>query len=283
MGGGSYMSIETYQKNLFSQIKEDLKEKGRLRLLNLLRESTYSFESIEAGNWGNPEIFVLHIYLHLPVLNRFSVDEIKQFEDEVEKSACRLFNDQDAIIDKVKISQQNEFFIDWDVLNGIATKQELVTCLEKERDFLVSAGTGTQFSDIEAAYSENHRQLVMITGALSIDLPVVFSSLWDWYSFYKNASNKVSTYADRRAFILSKYNETIEAVDKSYIRSDYVAETYRSGWEEIDESFERLQKEIGTKQDRLGLNAIGERCRGTIVLLAQQVYQEKYHASFLPP
>jgi len=102
---------------------------------------------------------------------------------------------------------------------------------------------------------------------------ILFDSLWDWYSFYKE--QKLETYQSRRDFLSEKYETLITVINNSDDTEISAMSCESTSWEKIDESIRIMQKDISQATDRIDYNQIGLRCRETIILLAQQVYVDR--------
>jgi hypothetical protein len=76
---------------------------------------------------------------------------------------------------------------------------------------------------------------------------IMFDSLWDWYSFYKE--QKLETYQSRRDFLREKY-DTIIAVINNSDDAEISAIAYEPpGWEKIDESIDKIENTANSLGD----------------------------------
>jgi hypothetical protein len=271
-------------QTVFSMLLEDMKEKGQTEIVDLLRKCDYGFVETGYDNWdGGTYFYTLYIYLRLPIINNLSLEQIKEWQDVIANSAGRFFDEGNISLSECMIVPFNELFIDWDVIIEHCSPKELIDRVVNESRLLILCATGTSIADIEAEYKENHQKLVSILSLTKgQDLIFSFESLWQWYEFYKNdVKEDLSKYDSRRKYVLDKYNATVSLLQKSYVRDVRIIKRSKTDWEVIENSLAELNVKIYSIKDKMTFNEIGVRCRETIIALANQVYNEKEHFSFL--
>lgn len=80
-------------------------------------------------------------------------------------------------------------------------------------------------------------------------------------------------YFDRRQFITEKINSLISIIEEENNLVVY----QKTGWDKIDESIDTLILDLNNINDRIDINEIGVRCRETIILLSEMVYDDSIH------
>ena len=268
----------------FSMLLEDMKEKGQTEIVDLLRKCDYGFVETGYDNWdGGTYFYTLYIYLRLPIINNLSSEQIKEWQDVIANSAGRFFDEGNISLSECRIVPFKELFIDWGVIIEHCSPKELIDRVVNESRLLILCATGTSIAEIEAEYKENHQKLVSILSLTKgQDLIFSFESLWQWYEFYKNdVKEDLSKYGSRRKYVLDKYNATVSLLQKSYVRDVRIVKRSKTDWEVIENSLAELNVKIYSIKDKMTFNEIGVRCRETIIALANQVYNEKEHFSFL--
>lgn len=264
-------------KTITSMIIQDLKIRKDIFTVELVKNAFIVLDFLEHDNW-NGGINYYKLALYLKYLDYSKIVEIdkKKYEESILQSLHSVYKDDQEVINSVEILPLQEQYIDWDAVRLTENKKTLIEKLNKEKKCLSDVGTGIRkIQEVNAEYLKLHKYLDETLKKMLLDHVIIFDSLWDWYSFYKE--QKLETYQSRRDFLREKYDTLIAVINNSDDAEISAISYEPSGWEKIDESIRIMQKDFSQASDRIDYNQIGLRCRETIILLAQQVYVENIH------
>lgn len=264
-------------KTITSMIIQDLKIRKELLIAELVKNASILVDFLEHDNWnGGINYYKLSLYLKYIDYSKIIEVDKKRYEDSIFHSLNSVYKDDREVITVVEILPLQEQYIDWDSVRLSENKKTLIEKLNNEKKYLSDVATGIRkIEEVNSEYQKLHKYLDDILKKMLLEHVIVFDSLWDWYSFYKE--KKMETYQSRRDYLSEKYNTIISVINNSD-DAEISAITYEpTGWEKIDESIKIMQKNFSQAADRIDYNQIGLRCRETIILLAQQVYVEGIH------
>ena len=263
-----------------SMLADKIKDTGNYKLYDLFRYSEFSFYESRYDNWNyGTRFYTFEMIIQFSKYKTINVEEKSKFESIIKSILADIFDDTNDILEEVKILPKIEQIIDWNKLNGIANKEQFIQFVINEKDMLINVSTGKiKIQDCDNEYQRNHLLINKLCGKLGIESPTNYGSCWNWYNFYKD---NLKTYQDRRTYINEKYLSYIEMLSKS--NDNTFISIPKTGFILIDESIRSLQDDINSIKDRISINAIGVRCRETLIMLAKEIYDDsKHHPSSYP-
>ena len=148
--------------------------------------------------------------------------------------------------------------------------------LDLLRNTMVAVSTGgPRINDVNAEYKKNYSQLTEKLKMRSLENPVPYADLWDWYG--KWSSGDLPTYRSRREYIGGLF-EPIEMRLRGGI-SSRGAEVFPepTGWPRIDRTIgdARLRLESASTEEQF--QTVGLLCREALITLAQTVFDPDRH------
>lgn len=151
------------------------------------------------------------------------------------------------------------------------TDDELIVGLEYIRNTLIAVSTGgPRINDVNDQYQ---RVFAAVSGELnrrSIDCPLTYGSLWDWYGRW--SSGDLPSYQSRRMFV----GELIQPL-VNHIRTGRLEEPPPTGWPRVDRTVGELRDRLASARTEEQWQAVGHLCRDTLISLAQAVYVRERH------
>ena len=108
-------------------------------------------------------------------------------------------------------------------------------------------------------------------------VPLMINSCRKAIEFRRYMQGKFDHYYERRNFITQEMNALINYVEEFGVDVVPTIEYSKTGWEQIDLSLKELISSLESLPDRISINEIGVRCRETIILLSNEVYDESLH------
>ena len=152
--------------------------------------------------------------------------------------------------------------------NSAALLAELIV----QREVMISVATGgARIEDVNDYYrARNFRIKERLPGDVSYQNP--HADLWDWYNHWRN---EFPHYRDRRSYIRSVFDPTIEAVSRRPALPREEREP--TGWERVDRALSKAQQQFGTAAAEEDFQSIGLLCREVLISLGQAVYNPNTH------
>lgn len=147
---------------------------------------------------------------------------------------------------------------------------ELIELLDRLKSGLISQATDGSMDNNEYKYI---RSIIINEPILKKQDISFIKSNMTAMEFRRYMQSISGHYADRRSFITEKINALIQVLED--LNDNIVYQ--KTGWEKIDDSVESLITDLNNITDRIDINEIGVRCRETIILLAQLVYDDSIH------
>lgn len=259
-----------------SMLAYKIKDSGNYKLYNLFENPEFNFypSRYDNLNYGTT-YYTFELKIQYDKYMNISYKEKADYIKIMENILSDLFDDENNVLEYVKILPKIEQFIDWSKLEDISNKEEFMKLLIKEKEYLISVGTGKiSIEDCDEEYKKCHEIILNICSKLSLNPPTNFNSCWDWYNFYKK---NLDTYQKRRTYLNEKYANLIKIISESQDNISFINIT-KTGFNLIDESVKILQNDINKIHDKISCNEIGLRCRETLILLAKEIYNdEKRH------
>lgn len=181
------------------------------------------------------------------------------------------FNDR---IFTVKFVVMLEYAIDWIALPPEVDKTYILEMLEWEKNVLIEVGTGTPIDEYNDDYKKCHKEMTQTLKDICLIHINNFSDLRSWHKYYKK---NLSSYADRRAYIIELYDPLIKTIEDSEETDNRLIEYTPTGWTKIDHAVLLMRNERDRAESEVEYQAIGVHGRELILTLAQMVYDEEKH------
>jgi hypothetical protein len=264
------------QKEYFSSLVASLRSSGDITTVDLLKKAFPELIDTRYDNWNSGTWFYkLFIYIKLSDYNQLTNEVREKHEGVIFGAYSNLFSDESDVLETVEIKPLIEQQLDWAALKGKETKQSIINRLNREKEYLISSGTGkTRIQDCDKDYIALHLDTKNVLSELMLEHPLDYRTLWDWYHYY---SENLSTYRERRKYINETFANVIDMISKSDEIQNDLLKYEPTGWEKIDYSVNLLSTQLVNISDSIDFNQIGLRCRETIILLAKEVYKEPLH------
>lgn len=147
---------------------------------------------------------------------------------------------------------------------------DLLKLIDQVRGTMTAVATGgPRIGEVNHEFQEASRALAEGLSERSIENPMPYTDLWQWYGRW---SNDLPSWASRRAFVAEMFEPLI-----SRIRSGRVTTSEPTGWTRVDrtigETRDRLARAITEEQ----FQTVGLLCREALISLAQEVFDPAKH------
>ncbi|MBQ8451867.1 MAG: hypothetical protein IJ538_03745 [Clostridia bacterium] len=261
------MVVDT--KAIKSMLIKSARIDNNVQLVELLKNGTCSLLDVSEF-MDSKTYYEYHISIGLIEYKQLKNPEL--IEDAILSEIKRYNQSNDYEFVAVKILIKNEILLDWDAIYPLS-KQDVLNSIKLEKDLLVKAATDTRIDDIEKEYITNHALLVKLLSRLEYDPPIKFSSLWDWYNFYKN---KFPKWAQRRDWVNDSYSKLIEIIKQSD-SSMYMTINCLTGWEKVDNMYKKMQSEMLEAKDTFAYQKVGLAARDLLIFLGREIYKPELH------
>ena len=255
-----------------SMIANMAKNDGYHKLYNIFENADYNMYVSYHDNWNyGTDYYTFEMAIDFNKYKTISNDDRMRYEELLKQYLSRLFDCEGSLIGDVKIISKIELVVDWTRI-GDSNKKAFFEKINEEKDFLIKIGTGKlRIEECNLNFIENHQYIIKNCSKLMINPPFEFKDGWEWYHYY---SKNLKSYQSRRDYINGIYNEFIEKISSSLNEEQVLAKT---GFDVIDGSINELIVKLNNLSDSITINEIGLRCRQTLILLAQQIYDDNKH------
>ena len=148
---------------------------------------------------------------------------------------------------------------------------ELIAGLEQVKSQLISVATGgPRINDVDDLYKQTFAVVAAELARRRIDNPIVFGSLWDWYSRW--SSGDLPSYQSRREFIGGIIDPLI-----SIVRTGRVDLPPPTGWQRVDRCVGELRDRLASSSTEEQYQAVGLLGREALISLGQVVFDPQRH------
>jgi hypothetical protein len=149
--------------------------------------------------------------------------------------------------------------------------EELIATLDRMRNTLVAVATGgPRIQSANAGYQEQFRAVDAELSTRSIENPVPFSDLWQWYGRW--SQDDLPTYQSRRDFVAGLFVPVV-----ARIRTGVVRHFEETGWERVDRTLAHARDRLAAAKTEEQFQAVGLLCREALISLAQAVFDADKH------
>lgn len=270
---------ETLQEYI-DTILELIKDEHNSSLKSILQSLTniYAVET-EYDNWNGGQYYYT-IYIEIPIttFKQYSQKIIEIEQNIIERIGILIRQHENIHISNVYISPETKRIINWGKISELYTKPLLINDIDIIKNILINVATGKlQIQDNNVEYKAKYNRIKQALDKIQVDNKNSFSDLWSWYSFWKDDSNKLKTYASRRKYIGDLFEPLLSLISQAEENNQMDVLVDLKGWEKVKKSVELIKKAMLEAQLIEHFQTIGLLCRETIISLAQYIYIEEKH------
>lgn len=257
-----------------------MRNRGMVQYCDLIANGEISVVNTDYDNW-NGGTYGYTVSLNLPVklyssLQKAKVDNLEQKFGETLNEVTKA---EQNIYFNVQVSPQLAVSdIDWSILGGESSRQQLKADTESIRDILISVATGgARIQDVDDRYKKLHHSISSRCKKINISYSNTFDSLWDWYSRWRT---NLPTYQSRRDFVRELLAPTVKTFDSNN-ENILITETIINldEWERIKRTVLKIKVDSSKARNEEDFQQIGLLCREVIISLAQVVYKPEIHGT----
>jgi hypothetical protein len=261
---------------LKSSLVRYFEAENSLEIVQILRASRPTSLEINYESWhGGIYIYALLFELEIKDFQRFKpiLDQVK---DEI-LTAVGLFTQSagNEYIGEVRFAPLLSQYLDWNSLDGITTKEELLQLIDILKSVMISVSTNeARINTREDEYKSSYTKLYNYLLKLGADNPNTFKSLWEWHDRW--SKDDLGTYTSRRTFIANLYKPLIDLIENA--SGDALTIDYEpTGWDRVDRAVYEMKRRFAVAETEEQFQAIGMLGRETLISTAQQVYDKSRH------
>ena len=154
--------------------------------------------------------------------------------------------------------------------------EEPLQLLDRLRNLMIAVSTGgPRINNVNANYKENYSKLDEQLKARSVQNPIPYADLWDWYGKWR--SGDLPTYHSRREYIGGLFSplETRLREGPSSRGADVFPEP--TGWTRVDRTLGEARQRLESASTEEQFQAVGLLCREALISLAQTVFKPNRH------
>lgn len=249
-------------------------------LKNILQKYSNVY-SVDAGydNWnGGQYYYNINIEVPIEIFKQYYTN-INEIEQKILNNFSFLIRQNENIhISNVYILPDAKRIINWDKISDLYTKSSLIEDIEEIKSILINVGTGVWLiQNYNNQYKDKYNKIKKALEKIQIENKNMFCDLWNWYSFWKDDSNKLNSYASRRSYINNLFETILNSINDAEEDIQMNVLVDLTGWDKVKKSVELIKKSMFEAQLIEHFQTIGLLCRETIISLAQSVYIEEKH------
>jgi hypothetical protein len=259
-------------------VGEILKADKESDLYKIVKDGIVTIRQTGYDNWdGGIYLYTVFITLDtaLFVQNR---DRIQNIEATLlEKFSIATRHLENESISNIWIAPVVQSKIDWSLVGGLATKENLLKDVQYLKNVMISVSTGGQrIQDVNEEYKNKFNTVNKVLQKLNLENPNIYKDLWGWYGKWSADFKK---YTERRAFIGEMYEGLIQSLEGTN-ESELINITVDlTNWERIERSINEIKLRQNEAQTEEQFQVVGLLSRETIITLAQGVFLKEKHPS----
>ena len=151
------------------------------------------------------------------------------------------------------------------------TNEELIGALEELRSTMIAVATGgPRIADVNGRYQQVFAAVETELAQRSIDNPIRFRDLWDWYGRW--STGDLPSYQSRRTFVSELVSPLI-----GRIRAGHAEEAQPTGWARVDRTVDELRERLAASRNEEEFQTVGLLGREALISLAQAVHVPEIH------
>lgn len=263
-----------------SMIVQYLRQNNHGAVIDLVKNSEYSFEFVDYDNW-NGGIDYVKLCLHLKYSYYSKIRPKKeQYETILMTAVDSFYKDEQFIITGVELVAKIDQYVDWAAIAPQYDKQSVLQLITAEKDTLIKVGTGIiQIRNKleNENYKQKHQVLLALMKQLGLEPVHNYNDLWDWYNDYKQRG--LDTYQSRRLFIRDIYAPLIDILENSEESTTQLLHYEPTGWDKVDDGLTRMATVLSEANETLDFQSVGMYGRELLITLAQTVFDKEKHPS----
>lgn len=203
-------------QDIVSMIVLHLRNTNQNELVDIIKGAEYSLEFEEHDNWGaGKDFYRLQFSLSFTDFSK-CIEKKKEYEQIIYDALISFYKDDHFVITGIDIVSKIERFIDWAAIEPNYSKENVITLLNTEKDYLIKVATGElqiKGTSVNNDYKTLHSTLYTLLKQLGVNHVNSYSDLWAWYNDYKKQN--LDSYQKRRDFINELYKPLLEILIQS--------------------------------------------------------------------
>ena len=153
---------------------------------------------------------------------------------------------------------------------------DLLNHVDHLRNIMIAVSTGgPRIDDVNAEYKEALVNLTRELGNWSIQNPIPYRDLWDWYG--KWSSGDLPTYQSRREYIRGLIGPLEARLRDGLSSAGTVVLQEPTGWPRVDRTLGEIRNRLESASTEEQFQAVGLLCREALISLAQTVFDPDRH------
>ena len=153
---------------------------------------------------------------------------------------------------------------------------DLLNQLDHLRNVMIAVSTGgPRIDEVNAEYKEALVNLTRELGKWSIQNPIPYRDLWDWYG--KWSSGDLPTYQSRREYIRGLIGPLEARLRNGLSSAGTVVFQEPTGWPRVDRTLGEVRSRLESASTEEQFQAVGLLCREALISLAQTVFDPDRH------
>jgi len=155
---------------------------------------------------------------------------------------------------------------------------ELLKAVNTQKDLMIAVATGgPRIDSVNTEYKKVYQQIRKALLERGIEYPNPYSDLWLWYGYWSAGS--LPSYQSRRRYLNDLFNPLAEKLSESEEETVLGPPREPTGWARVDRGIDAVRQAFESASTEEDFQAIGLRCRETLISLAQAVYNPDIHKS----
>jgi hypothetical protein len=156
------------------------------------------------------------------------------------------------------------------------TNQQLLKMIEEHKALLIAVATGgPRIQNKETEYRERRAVIKLELRARQLDDPNPHADLWAWYGRWSNGD--LPSYQSRRRYINDMYKPLVDRLESGFDDNPSKPIVEATGWPKVDRDVDGIRTDLEEAKHEVDYQAVGLRCRETLISLAQAVYDPNLH------
>lgn len=154
--------------------------------------------------------------------------------------------------------------------------RELIEEVEAQKALMITVSTGgPRIQQKDDEYREHRLKIKQELLARQIDDPNPYSDLWAWYG--KWSSGDLPSYQSRRVYISGLFKPLLDRLELEGTERPSEPTLEQTGWTKVDRGVDGIRFDLERAEHEEDYQAVGLRCRETLISLAQAVYNPFQH------
>lgn len=261
-------------KSRWNHFLHFLKENHSRSLLEIAKNSTYSFDDLGRGGF-------LTTALRLVIkVNRVVYMQLKEDVKLFSELAEEFFSGELDIhnqIDEVFVVPFYETFVDWDALSGLESKSDFIAKVKEEREILISIVLGSP-TQSEKDYANFLKYLIDCSKKLGHEYPHKYFTFKEIENESDILYRNQLSLEDQVYHFQEIYKNYLNILEESHDVGGLIISNYEpTGWAAIDKDLKLMFSVYHTSKDRIEYGGVGNMLRSILIKVANLVYDSEKH------